>query len=192
MDIAPLGGELLLQKYGQIDLTDKADTLRVLALGGCQLLLLGNTAHLGFKEVSDREHRILQLLLRELAEKVTLVLVGVATRQERIDLLAIDLALLLTAVVSRSDSLGTQLQRLLQEDIKLNLAVAQHVGVWRAPLLILGEHIIDHALAVLLRQIDIVEGDIKAFGNQLGKDLVVVPRALALQLARRVVPISHK
>ena len=48
VDISPLGCELLLKEYGQIDLAHKADALRIFTLGGCQFLLLGNASHLGF------------------------------------------------------------------------------------------------------------------------------------------------
>ena len=132
------------------------------------------------------------MLLRELTEEVALVFVRVATCQERIDLLAIDDALLLAAVVTCCHRLGSKLESLFEEYVELNLAVAKHIGVGGTSLLVLREHIIDHALAVLLRQIDIVEGDIQALCHQLGKYLVVVPRTLALELTRCIVPITHK
>ena len=94
--------------------------------------------------------------------------------------------------MARCHKVGTHLERLLEEYIELDLAVAQHIGVGRAALLVLGKHIIHHALLVLLREIHKSERDIQSLGHQLGKNLVVIPRAVALERARRIVPITHK
>ena len=98
----------------------------------------------------------------------------------------------LAAVVARSHVVGPQLQGLLQEDVELDLAVAQHVGVGRAAALVLGEHILHHPAAVVLREVHHVQRDVEPPGHQLGEEAVVVPRAVALERARRVVPVDHE
>ena len=139
-----------------------------------------------------RKESILQLLLRELAQKIALVLILVGTRQQAIDLLTFHLLLLLTAIVTRSDIIGTQLESLLEKDIELDFAITQDVGIGRAALLILRKHIIDHPASILLREIYKAEWDIQSLSDQFGKNLVIVPRTIALQRARRIVPITHK
>ena len=55
MDITLLGSQLLLQEYGQIDLPHETDSLRILALGRSEFLLLGQSSHLRFQQMADRE-----------------------------------------------------------------------------------------------------------------------------------------
>ena len=185
--------EFLLQKNGKIDLAHKADTLRIFAFGRSQMLLLGDASHLGFEQPAHGEHRTRELLLRQLTEEVALILVRIATRQQSVTHLAVRaLDLLATAVVTRRNVVGAEFKCLFQKDIELDLAVAQHVGVGRATTLILGKHIVHHALSILLREIDHVQRNIQSFGYQLGKNAVVVPRAVAFERTRRVVPIDHK
>ena len=157
------------------------------------MLLIGNATHLGFLQITYRKKGIFQLLLRELAQEIALVLVLIGTRQQAIDRLTISRLLLrLTAIVPRSDIIGTHLECLLKKDIELYLSVAQHIGVGRAALLILRKHIIDHAAAILLREVHKTKRDIQSFGNQLCKNLVIIPRTVTLQRTRRIVPITHK
>ena len=138
------------------------------------------------------EESIAQLLLCELAEKITLILILIRSGQQTINLVTINYLGSFLAVVSRSNIIGTHLQRLLQEDIELYLTVAQNIGVGRATLLILGKHIINHSSLILLRQVNKAEGYIQTFGHELGKDLIIVPGAVALERAGRIVPIAHK
>ena len=96
------------------------------------------------------------------------------------------------AIVSRRHEIGPQPQRLLQENVELDLAVAQHVGIGRAPPFVLGEHVIDHPPPVLLREVDDVEGNVEPPGDQFGEHAVVVPRAVAFERTRRIVPVNHE
>ncbi len=114
VDVALACCELLLQKDRQIDLAHETYPLRVLALGRGQMLLLGDAAHLGFEQLAYGKHRVAQLLLRQLAEEIALVLVGIAARQQRIYAPAVYYALGAAAVVAGRDSLGTEFQRLFE------------------------------------------------------------------------------
>ena len=82
VDVALPGRELLLQKNRQVDLADEADALRILAPGRSQVLLFGDAPHLGLGKPPDGEKRPRQLLLRQLAEEIALILVAVDTRQQ--------------------------------------------------------------------------------------------------------------
>ena len=84
VDITLRGFEFLLQEYRQVNLAHKADALRVLALGGGEVLLLGNATYLRLLDIADGEHRITQLLLRKLAEKITLIFILVCTGQQSV------------------------------------------------------------------------------------------------------------
>ena len=191
--IAPLGGEFLLEKGRQVDLADEADALRILAFGRGEMLLGGDAPYFGFQQIPDGEQRIAQLFLRELAEKIALVLVGIAAGQQFIDRAAVGQRhLRLAAVVARGDVVGPEFQRFAQETVEFDLAVAQHVGIGRAPPFVFGEHILDHTFAVFVREVDHVQGDVQLLGHQFGEDPVVVPRTVALERARGVVPVDHE
>ena len=193
MDVAPFRGQLLLQEGRKVDLAHEADALRILALGRGQSLFGGDAPHLGFEQIADGEQGVAQLLLRELAEEVALILVGVGASEEFIDCSPVGQRLLgLAAVVSRGDKIGAQPERFAQEDVEFDFAVAQHVGVGRASLFVFREHVIDHAGAVVRREVDDVQRDVQFFCDQLGEDAVVVPRAVALERSRRVVPVDHE
>ncbi len=193
MHVARFGGEFLLQENGQIDFPYEADALRIFALGRGQVLFLGDAPHLGLEESAHGKQRIAQLFLRELAQKVALVLVGVGAGQQLAAHGAVGVRLLgLAAVVTRGHVVGAELEGFVQEDVELDFAVAQHVGIGRAAAFVFGEHVVDHPRAVLGREVDHVQRDVQPLGHQLGEDAVVVPRAVALQGARRVVPVDHE
>ena len=193
VDVAALRGELLLEEDRQINLPDKADPLRILAARRGQPLFGGNAPYLGLQQPPDREQRPAQLLLRKLAEKVALILVGVGAGQQPVDDTSVREPLLgLAAVVARGDVVGPELQRLAQEDVELDLAVAQHVGIGRAAAFVLGEHVVHHPRAVVGREVDDVERNVELLGHQFGEEAVVVPRTVAFERARGVVPVDHE
>ena len=193
MDITPFRGQLLLQEGRKVDLAHEADALRILALGRGEPLLGGDAPHLGFEQIADGEQGVAQLFLRELAEEVALILVGVGAREEFIDCSSVGERLLgLAAVVPRGDEIGAQPERFAQEDVEFDFAVAQHVGVGRASLFVFREHVIDHAGAVVCREVDHVQLDVEFPGHEFGENPVVVPRTVAFERSRRVVPVDHE
>ena len=98
----------------------------------------------------------------------------------------------LAAVVARGDVVGAQLQRLAQEDVEFDLAVAQHVGIGRAASFVLREHVVHDARAVVLRKVDHVQRDVEFPGHEFGENPVVVPRTVTFERSRRVVPVDHE
>ena len=193
MDVALFRGEFLLEEGRQVDLAHEADALRILAFGRGEALLLGDAPHLGFQQSADGKQRPAQLLLRKLAEEIALVLVGVASREQFMDRPSVGQRLLgLAAVVARGDVVGAQLQRLAQEDVEFDLAVAQHVGIGRAAPFVLREHVVHDARAVVFRKVDHVQRDVEFPGHEFGENPVVVPGTVAFERPRRVVPVDHE
>ncbi len=190
---SPLRREFLLEEDRQIDLSHEADSLRILAPGRGESLLFGDAPHFGLEQAAHREEGVAQLLLRELAEKIALVLVGIAAREQPVDGASVREPLLgLAAVVARGHVVGSERERLPQEDVELDFAVAQHVGIGRAPPFVLGEHVVHHPRAVLRGEVRDMQRDVQFAGHQFGENPVVAPRAVALERSRRVVPVHHE
>ena len=128
-----------------------------------------------------------------MAEKVALVLVGIATRKQFVDRPAVGRRLFgLATVVSRSHEIGSQLEGFLQKNVELDFAVAEHVGIGCAPFRVFGEHIVHHPATVLVREIDRMERNVEPSGDKFGEEPVVVPGAVAFERARGVVPVDHE
>ena len=70
--------------------------------------------------------------------------------------------------------------------------VAEYVRIRRASLGIFVEHVVDHALAVLLAQVHEIEGDTDLAGDQFGDEPVFFPFAVAVQGGIGVVPVLHE
>ena len=79
-----------------------------------------------------------------------------------------------------------------KECIELYLPVAQDVRVGRAALGILVEHIVHDTLAVLLGKVHEVEGDANLARHHLRHELVLLPFAVSVKGALRVVPVLHE
>ena len=69
--------EFLLKECREIHLPDEAYSLGIFLVGGRKIRQMSYLAHLRLGKVADREERLAELLLRELAEEVALVLVRV-------------------------------------------------------------------------------------------------------------------
>ena len=94
--------------------------------------------------------------------------------------------------MARGHVVRAELLRRLQEGVELDLAVAEDVRVGRAALGVFVEHIVHDALAVLLAQVDEIEGDTDLAGHHLGHEAVFLPLAVAVQGPLRVVPVLHE
>ena len=82
MDVALFRSQFLLEESRQVHLAHEADALRIFALGGGESLLSGDAPYFGFQQIADREQGVAQLLLRKLAEKIALILVGVGASEQ--------------------------------------------------------------------------------------------------------------
>ena len=191
-DVAVLGCELLLQENGQIDLAHETDALRVLAGSRSQMLFRSDAPDLGLEQMSNRKERARKLPLRKLAEKIALVLVRVAARKQAMNRPAFGPDLLAAAIVACRHEIGAQLESRIQKGVELDLAVAQHVRIGRAPPRVLGEHVVDDPPPILVAQVDHMKRDVEPLGHQFGEQVVIVPRAVALQRAGRILPVPHE
>ena len=75
--VALRGLEFLLKECREIHLPDEAYSLGIFLVGGRKIRQMSYLAHLRLGKVADREERLAELLLRELAEEVALVLVRI-------------------------------------------------------------------------------------------------------------------
>ena len=79
---------------------------------------------------------------------------------------------------------------MVEERAELDLAVAQHVGIGRAPRLVLAQEMREHALAVFGREIDGFELDAEDVGDRRRIDQVLARRAM--QVGVVVFPVLHE
>ena len=91
-------------------------------------------------------------------------------------------------VMPGGQALGTQAPGMGQTDAELDLAIAQHIGVWRAASALLGEEVREHLPAILGREIDLVQGDAELTTDGAGVLEVLCDGAVGVIL----VPIRHE
>ena len=88
------------------------------------------------------------------------------------------------------DALGPHGEGVVEESLELDLGVAEHIGVGRAPRAVLGEEGCEDALAVLGGEIDGFEIDADALGGRGGIDQVLARRAMLRIVV--VFPVLHE
>ena len=141
----------------------------------------------------NREHGPGQLLLIQLTQEITLVLARIHALKYAVHGAAvIGLKLILAAIVSGCDHIGPQLEGCVQECVELYLTVAQDIRIGGPTLLILREHVIHHAAAVLITKVNKMERNAYLLGNHLGHQTVLLPLAVSVQRALGVMPVLHE
>ncbi len=141
-DVAGLGTDALRQPASRVSVGDEADVVRVRLVRDAEAARCGLGTDLGLRgRGAQREHRVRELLGGEHAEHVRLVLrpragavqfaVAVVIRHDR-------------RVVAGADGVEAQVERLLEEGRELDLLVAAHARVGRAPGGVLGDEVVDH------------------------------------------------
>jgi hypothetical protein len=88
-------------------------------------------------------------------------------------------------VVSRAHGVEAELQRALEERGELDLLVAPHAGIRRAPGLVLGHEVVDDVLAEALGEVPDVERDAEEVGRATGIHRVFDRAAAAAAGAKR-------
>ena len=86
----------------------------------------------------------------------------------------------------------TELSRRFEKGIELDFTVTEHIRIRRTALFILAEHIVHHALTVLCAQVHEIKRDAYLSSHHLRHELVLLPLAVAVKGAFRIVPILHK
>ncbi len=170
-------------------MANKAQTLGIPLGSGYESSLGGEAADFGFLQASDGKKCARKLFLAQLAQKIGLVLAGIKASTKVVHAVG---SLVHTGVVTRGDEVGSERTRSVQKKVKLDFAVAQHVGIRRASGLVLGEHIVDDALLVLHRQIKNLERNPQLLCNEQRVVRVLNPRAFVFEGWRGVVPVAHK
>ncbi len=146
----------------------------------------GDVAHVALVELAEREHRSRELALIEAIQEVALVLGAVLGLEQLHE--AVDLPHL--RVVAGGDPFGTQRQRMVEKGLELDLGVAEHVGIGRAPRLVLGQEVREHAFLVLGGEVHRLDLDAEALGDGHGIHEVLPRRAVLVGVV--VLPVLHE
>lgn len=185
-DRAGLVGNVGFKEIVDADTSDKADALGILLLGVGEADLARALAHLWFAEVTDGEQCALQLAAGNEAEKVALILIGVAAFEERGAIGRLD-GLAIVAGCDAGEAVG---ERPIQEDAELHFAVTEDIRVWGEALAVAIDHILDDAVMVGVDKIQDLEGDVEVLGDGAGVLDILLPWAIAEDI-RFVSPILH-
>src|SRR5210317_595118 len=118
-------------------------------------------------------------------QEIALILVLVKALEQRGCVAAVANA----GIVTRGNQLGAEAPRVIQKYAELDLAVAQYVGIGRAPALVLAEEIGENALAVIGREIGAVERDAEAAANVSRVAIICRRRAVAFLV---LLPVDHE
>ena len=161
---------------------------------------MSDLAYFRLGQMTDGEQGFAQLLLSQLAEEVTLVLVGIYPFQNSPLRLAIQDNLLsgivqqgsAAAIVASGDHVGTKAARGFEEGVELDLPVAEHVWIRGTAGRIFIEHIVHHTLAVLLGEVYEVEGNSDLARYQFCYEAVLFPFAISMKGGVGVVPVLHE
>ncbi len=187
LDFTGLGGQELGQEVLELALADKADTGGVFLLGGDEIQLLGDAAHLRLFQIANREQALTHLLFAQGIEEVALILVGIETAQQARAACAVVTA----HIVAGGDVGGTQLfGGKFEERLELDLLVAQDIRVRRAASLVLFEEVLEHIVPVLGREVDGVEFHPQLVADGLGISQILGGRAVLVRVV--FFPVLHE
>ena len=186
-DGAGLGGQELGQEVLELALTDEADAGGVFLLGGDEIQLLGDAAHLGLLQIPDREQALTHLGFAQGIEEVALILVGIEAAQQ-----ARAAGAVVTAhIVAGGDVGGPQLfGGKLQERLELDLLVAQDVRVRGATRLVLFQEVFEDVVPVFGGEVDGVEFHPQLVADGLGISQILGGRAVLVRVV--FFPVLHE
>ncbi len=188
-DRAGLARQVAREEVPERPLADEADAGRVLLRPRRDADPLRDRAHLALGRVAQGEQHRRELRLREAMQEVALVL-GRVDGLQQFDRAALPRGPSYARVVAGGDPVGAERARVLEERRELDLAVAQHVGIRRAPRLVLAQEMREHALAVLRREVDRLEVDADHVGDARRVDQILARRAVRLGVV--VLPVLHE
>ena len=163
-DRARLRRQVAAEEVAEFTFADKADTGGVFLLGGDQLQLFGDAAHLRLLQLPDREQALRHLLVAQGIEEVALIFVAVDAAQQA----ALAVHVLATHVVAGGDKIGPQIfGGKLQEGFEFDLFIAQDVRVRRAAGLVLFQEQLKHVVPVFRREVHRVQFDAQLVADRL-------------------------
>ena len=149
-DLSGLFSQIFADVVIVVYLAEKADALAVLAVGGGQMFLLCDGAHLGLGQMADGEARLLQLPRLQLCQEICLVFHGVGAGTQPCAAVGILIGL---GVVPRGNHVII-LSHSLVEDAELDEAIAHHVGVGCESLPHLADGVVNHFVPVIFVQVN--------------------------------------
>ena len=149
-------------------------------------------AHFRLLYVSDREKRLGQLILCQLAEEVALVLVRVSSGQNTMYLSVRTVESLLSAIMTRSHIIGTEFLGTFEKRVELYLSVTEDVRIWSASFFVFIEHIVHYPLPVLRTEVYKIKRDTYLTGYKLCYKAVLLPLAVAVESCRCIMPVLHE
>ena len=153
---------------------------------------MGKPAHFRFLYISDRKKRLRELLLGQLAEEIALVLVGVCSGQNAMDLSVRAFECFLSAVMTRRNIIGTELLGTFEESVELYFSVTEDVRVWRTAFFVFVEHIVHYPFPIFCAEVYKIERDTYLTGYKFCDEAVLLPLAVAVESCRCVVPVLHE
>jgi hypothetical protein len=141
-----------------------------------------------FVQLAHREQRFGQLRLVQPVQKVALVLGRVQALEQLMP--AGGSVLAHPCVVSGGNLFGTQAHGMVQKGLELDLGIAQHIGVGRAPGLVFAQEFGKHAVLVLGGKVDVLDLDAQHVGHGGGVHKVDVGRAVLAVVI--IFPVLHE
>ena len=142
---------VMAKELAHFDVPDEADPLTVFFTGGGQSEPFRFLPNLGLQHFTDREERMTCLPLRHQCQEIGLVLVGVGPTKNHgfpVRILASP------GVVPGGYLLKPLCERIIQEDSKFHLPVAENVGVRGDSRAVAFQEVVYNPLAVVIDQVD--------------------------------------
>src|SRR3989338_5490624 len=142
-----------LQEQRHVNLPNEAQPLGIFFVGCCKSKSPRAASHFNLRERADGKLRARKLSLYKTAQKVGLIFFWINAFEEPRQRTVPSH----TRIMPRRHLCTVQVMRGLEEEIKLNFAVAEHVWIWRASRAILFHQVRMHARAILTLKIKRME-----------------------------------
>src|SRR5262249_44851031 len=110
---------------------------------------------------AEGKQRLRELTLPEPIEKITLVLRAIFGLEQLVE----SVQFTYLRVVAGRDVVAAERERMIEEGSELDLGVAQHIGIGRAPGLVVAQERAEHAFLVFGGEVDDVDVDADALGH---------------------------
>src|SRR5215471_10980268 len=149
LDGPRLARQIAREKIAERALANEADACRVLLGEGRNALLARDRPYLALGQVAKRKHCGSELFLRELVQKVGLILARV-DRPQQLHMLVVAAQ---PPVVPGSYGFRAERARVIKKRLELDLVVAENVWVGRSAGAVFFEEVREHAVPVLAREI---------------------------------------
>ncbi len=180
LDVTRLLGQEAAQEIPERAFADEADTRAVRLGADRQPGIVGQPPDLVLAQRAERKESPAQRVPRHLVQEVALVLARIdAFQQPAVGRYA--------RVVPGCDPVSAQARGVLQQHAELDLPVADHVGVWRAPRPADRQEVGEDLLAVLAGEVHVVQGNAEV-GTDLAR-VAQIPGGRAVPVV--VLPVRH-